>query len=67
MALASDEPGSSDAASGAIVITKKKLLVQCRNSVVELTRVVPAGKKEMDGISFINGFRPQAGESFDKS
>lgn len=67
MAVASDEPGSSDAAPGTIVPHKKKLLAQGDNSVVELTRVVPAGKKEMDGVSFINGFRPQAGESFEKS
>ncbi len=65
MALASDETSPSDAAIGSMVPHKKKLLVQCRNSVVELTRVVPAGKKEMDGISFINGFRPRAGESFE--
>jgi len=67
MALVSDEAGLSDFAPGAIVLHKKKLLVRCANSVVELIRVVPAGKKEMDGVSFINGFRPQAGESFDKS
>lgn len=54
------------AAPGTIVAQKKALLVACRDSAVELTRVVPAGRKEMDGVSFINGFRPKAGESFNK-
>ena len=47
---------------GAILPDKKRLLVQCRQSVIELTRVVPQGKAEMDGTSFINGFRLQPGE-----
>ena len=55
---------SGATAPGVILSNKKALLAQCRDSVVELTRVVPAGRKEMDGVSFINGFRPQAGESF---
>ncbi|MEW5797306.1 MAG: methionyl-tRNA formyltransferase, partial [Candidatus Zixiibacteriota bacterium] len=52
------------AAPGTITANKKALWVACRDSMVELTKVVPAGKKEMDGVSFINGFRPKAGESF---
>ncbi len=67
MAMASNDATPTGSVSGAIVSHKKKLLIQCRSGVVELTRVVPAGKKEMDGISFLNGFRPQAGESFGKS
>ena len=47
---------------GAILPDKKRLLVQCRQSVIELTRVVPGGKAEMDGTSFINGFRLQSAE-----
>jgi len=61
-----DYGSSQSAAPGTILPEKKALLVQCRESVVELTRVVPAGRKEMDGVSFINGFRPQAGESFSR-
>jgi len=61
------EYGSNKSATpGSIVPDKKALLVQCRESVVELTRVVPAGRKEMDGVSFLNGFRPHAGESFSR-
>ena len=67
MAVVSDEASLSDAAPGVIVSHKKKLLANCHDSVVELTRVVPAGKKEMDGVSFVNGFRPKAGESFEKN
>ena len=56
------KPGSTT--PGSILPNKKALLVQCRDGVVELTRVVPAGRKEMDGVSFLNGFRPNVGESF---
>jgi len=62
----SDHISGPAAAPGSIVSNKKALLVQCRDSVVEFTRVVPAGRKEMDGVSFLNGFRPQTGESFVK-
>jgi methionyl-tRNA formyltransferase len=60
----SDHMSGPTTAPGSILSNKKALLVQCRDSVVELTRVVPAGRKEMDGVSFINGFRPQTGETF---
>jgi methionyl-tRNA formyltransferase len=47
---------------GTILADRKRLLVACARSAVELTRLVPAGKKEIDGQSFINGMRPEAGE-----
>lgn len=58
--------GSNHAATrpGTVLPDKKKLLVQCGDSAVELLKVVPAGKKEMEGRSFKNGFRPEPGEVF---
>lgn len=47
---------------GTILADKKRLLVQCDRSVVELTKVVPEGRGEIDGRSFINGFHPQPNE-----
>lgn len=47
---------------GTILADRKRLLVACARSVVEITRLVPEGKKEMDGQSFINGMRPEVGE-----
>jgi methionyl-tRNA formyltransferase len=47
---------------GTIVNIKKKLIVQCADSAVEMKQLIPDGKNEMDGISFINGFRPEEGE-----
>jgi methionyl-tRNA formyltransferase len=52
---------------GTIVSERKRLLVACGEGAVELLKVVPAGKKEMDGVSFINGFRPKTGESMGKA
>ncbi len=65
--LVSDRIADSNIRIGGILPDRKKLLVVCGRTedgptVVELTRVVPAGKKEMDGISFKNGFRPEPGE-----
>ncbi|MEW6051496.1 MAG: methionyl-tRNA formyltransferase [Candidatus Zixiibacteriota bacterium] len=53
---------NSDTRPGTVLAERKRLLVQCSHSAVELTRVVPEGKGEMDGVSFINGFRLQPGE-----
>lgn len=47
---------------GTIIQNRKKLIVACANSALEITKVVPQGKKAMDGISFINGFKPEIGE-----
>jgi len=52
----------SETRPGTILADRKRLLVACARSVVELTRLVPEGKKEMDGQSFINGMRPEPGE-----
>lgn len=47
---------------GTIITNRKQLVVQCADSAVALTCVVPEGKKQMDGGSFINGYKPQQGE-----
>jgi methionyl-tRNA formyltransferase len=61
------DPGRTESApAGTVLPDKKRLLVGCAPGVVELLRVVPAGKKEMDGAAFITGFRPRAGESLAK-
>lgn len=59
-----EEAVGQDIRPGTILPHKKRLLVACANSAVELTRLVPEGKKEMDGVSFINGMRPEAGALF---
>jgi methionyl-tRNA formyltransferase len=49
---------------GAIIPHRKQLLVKCANQTLEILSLVPEGRKPMDGLSFINGFKPQAGEKF---
>jgi methionyl-tRNA formyltransferase len=56
-----------DTQPGTLLTGKKKLIVQCHDSAVELLRVVPAGKKEMDGAAFCNGLHPEPGEKFGKT
>jgi len=53
-----------DAVPGTILPDKKRLLVQCADSVVEIEAVLPAGKKVMDGRSFRNGLQPSSEERF---
>ncbi|MCH8981968.1 methionyl-tRNA formyltransferase [candidate division KSB1 bacterium] len=61
----SDKTPENSAQPGSILSDKSELLVQCDESVLELTQLLPEGKKVMDGRSFINGYRPESGESFD--
>lgn len=58
-----DEKGSSER-PGSIIKHKRKLLVRCAGSVVEISKIMPQGKKTMDGTSFVNGYHPAEGECF---
>ncbi len=62
-----DNIPDSSADPGSILPAKSTLKVKCDESVIELTKLVPEGKKPMDGRSFMNGYRPQVGESFEKN
>ena len=59
-----DQAGPADTRPGSVLPDNKRLIVQCDSSAIEVQRLVPEGKKEMDGRSFVNGFRPRAGELF---
>jgi methionyl-tRNA formyltransferase len=61
------ECSDSDNEPGVIIKAKGHLTVACRGSAVEIVSLLPAGRKPMDGVSFINGFRPQPGEKFEWS
>ncbi|MBU0754574.1 MAG: methionyl-tRNA formyltransferase [Planctomycetes bacterium] len=63
--VANDSPAAGER-PGTILEAKKRLLVQCDHSAVELIRLVPEGKNEMDGKSFINGYHPKTGEVLGK-
>jgi methionyl-tRNA formyltransferase len=53
-------------APGEILIAdgKRLIVVAGKGEGVEILRLKPEGKKEMDGSSFINGYRPRSGERF---
>lgn len=57
-----DHPGLDRTRPGTIIPDRKRLLVQCSQSAIELQAVVPEGRKPMDGIAFINGHKPREGE-----
>ena len=58
------EETKSPARPGTIIPHKKKLLIQCAGSVIEVSKIMPQGKNVIDGSSFINGYRPMKGEWF---
>lgn len=60
----SDKETGSQPKPGTIIPHKKKLLIQCAESVIEVTKIMPQGKKTMDGGSFVNGYHPTEGECF---
>ncbi len=62
--LADLPPAPPDTRPGTILPDRRRLLVACANSVVELTRLVPEARKPMDGPSFLNGMQPKADERF---
>ena len=51
-----------DTRPGSILPVKKRLVVQCARSAIELLTVVPQGKQQMDGLAFVNGYQPDAGD-----
>jgi len=51
--------------SGKIIMAGKEgLVVACKTDAIKINRIKPQGKKEMDYISFINGYRPVVGNYF---
>jgi methionyl-tRNA formyltransferase len=46
------------------MLGKKRLLVGTGSGCVEILSIQPEAKKLMDGLSFINGYRPTDGERF---
>ncbi len=55
---------SSKGAIGEVSVIDKSVFVTCANGSLEILRVVPAGKKEMDAIEWARGARLIGGEVF---
>lgn len=55
---------SSKGATGEVSVIDKSVFVTCANGSLEILRVVPAGKKEMDAIEWARGARLIGGEVF---
>ena len=55
---------SSKGAVGEVSVIDKSVFVTCANGSLEILRVVPAGKKEMDAIEWARGARLIGGEVF---
>ena len=49
---------------GEVSVIDKSVFVTCTNGSLEILRVVPAGKKEMDAIEWARGARLIGGEVF---
>ena len=55
---------TSKGAVGEVSVIDKSVFVTCANGSLEILRVVPAGKKEMDAIEWARGARLIGGEAF---
>ena len=55
---------TSKGAVGEVSVIDKSVFVTCANGSLEILRVVPAGKKEMDAIEWARGARLIGGEFF---
>ena len=55
---------TSKGAVGEVSVIDKSVFVTCANGSLEILRVVPAGKKEMDAIEWARGARLIGGEVF---
>ncbi len=63
--LTSIEPDERDGEVGMILQADKQgLVVACKHHSLRLISLKPAGKKEIDYLGFINGYRPQVGKAF---
>lgn len=49
-------------APGGMILESGRLMVQCGTGFLELLKVKPEGKREMNAAAFINGYRPQPTE-----
>lgn len=58
-------PAARDLLPGEIEIKDKQIYVGAGDGPIRLVRLQPEGKRPMDGASFINGYRLNAGDIFD--
>jgi methionyl-tRNA formyltransferase len=49
---------------GAVVESGRRLLIATGLGVLEIVRIQPQGKQEMDGAAFVNGYRVTADSQF---
>ena len=54
----------SGAAGTVLIATGGKLIIATGEGKLSILRLKPAGKKEMDVATFLNGYRPQVGDRF---
>lgn len=55
-------PADSHPDPGMVIPNRKRLIISCSDGALEITSLIPEGRKQMDGVSFINGFKPLEGE-----
>lgn len=60
-----NENSLKDPEPGCLYVHKKKLFAGTGDGFLEIEKLQPETKKIMDGISFINGYRPGSGDRFE--
>ena len=62
--VAGDAGLKTDRTGFIVQADRKGLVISCKEGFLSLLRLKPWGKKEMDYISFINGYKPECGRIF---
>ncbi len=61
------EESDSDATPGTVInVTKKLITVRCGEGALTITKLQPEGKKPMDTVAFLNGYKVSVGDVFGK-
>ena len=61
------EESDSDATPGSVInVTKKLITVRCGEGALTITKLQPEGKKPMDTVAFLNGYKVSVGDVFGK-
>ncbi len=60
-----DDEHAEGLAPGGLFAKGKRLYARTGDGLLEIIRIQPETRKDMDGLSFINGYRPARGERFE--
>ena len=63
--LSDETKSDSSVQNGSVVeVTKKYFVIKCADKGLKILKLQPEGKKPMDTVAFLNGYKISVGELF---